>query len=240
MNPELLEKYNKYMLAMDERPAGSKEEDSRHALTISRETGAGAITVARMVTEILEKNRGETPSGPWAVFEQNLVQKVLEDHLLPEEFERYLPEEAVDRISDFSEEFFGLHPSSWTLVQKTNQTILKLAAKGNVVLIGRGAHLVAAKLPHVLHVRLVAPLDFRIKHIEQHFQLDRKAAIDFIKKEDEAKNSYLTRNFRSEVLSNLNFHLIVNTGRLGFPKSAQLIAEAIMHERKHEEDLQPA
>ena len=57
----------------------------------------------------------------------------------------------------------GLHPSSWTLVQQTNATILQLAQMGNVILVGRGATVITSKLNNVFHVRLVGSLEKRIE-----------------------------------------------------------------------------
>lgn len=229
MNPEIINKFNAYMLAQKNKPSSTGERPPLHALSISRETGAGSITVAQLITEILEVREGQSSSYPWAIFERNLVQKVLQDHLLPKSIERYLPEAAVNRLTDLSEEIFGLHPSSRTLVQKTNETIHKLASKGNVILVGRGSHLVTARLKHVLKVRLIAPMDFRIRHIEEYFQLSRKDAIEYIRKEDRAKKSYLRRNFGRKTRDPLHFHLTVNTGLMGFFDSANLIAEAILN-----------
>lgn len=239
MNPELLEKFNSYMFAQESRRFHTEEKPPLHAITISRETGAGSITVAQLVMEIIEVKEGHSSSYPWAIFDRNLVKKVLEDQLLPESMERYLPEDKVNRMTDFSEEVFGLHPSARTLVQKTNETIFKLALKGNAILVGRGSHVVTAPLKHVLHVRLIAPLEFRIRHIEEYFQLSRKEAFEFVQKGDRAKSGYLSRNFGGQSRNPLHFHLIVNTGRLGFFDSANLIAETVLNMQSEPKCPQP-
>src|SRR3569833_2439623 len=48
--------------------------EQQPAITLSRETGAGAVTIARMAAERLQTGS----SQPWAVFDRNLVQKTLE------------------------------------------------------------------------------------------------------------------------------------------------------------------
>src|ERR1700744_5816658 len=52
------------------------------SITLSRETGAGAVTIGKMVLEILQ-NESHGPL-PWTLFDRNLVEKVIEDHSLPE------------------------------------------------------------------------------------------------------------------------------------------------------------
>ena len=201
------------------------------AVTISRETGAGAVTVGKLLADYLEGREAGLPHSAWAVFDRELVKMVLRDHGLPAEVERYMPEDASGRFADAMEEVLGLHPSSWTLVQSTNHTIRRLALAGNVILVGRGAHLVAGGLRHVLHIRLVAPLDFRVRHIQEYYQLNRKQAEEFVRKGDQAKARYVRRNFESRVQDPLSFHLTINTGRVNYAQAARIIGDVVLNMR---------
>lgn len=64
--------------------ASSTSPEGRHpsVITISRQAGAGAWQVAE---ELIRRLQEQTPAGsrPWAVFDRNLVEEVLEDHHLP-------------------------------------------------------------------------------------------------------------------------------------------------------------
>ena len=80
---------------------------------------------------------------------------MLEEHSLPKSLARFMPEDRISEVSDTMDELFGLHPPSWDLVHKTSETILHLAQLGHVIIIGRGAKVITAKLDGVLHVRLV-------------------------------------------------------------------------------------
>jgi cytidylate kinase-like protein len=83
----------------------------------------------------------------WALFDQNIVKAVLEDQGLSKHLEEFIKEDGKPALEDAFEELLGLHPSTPALVQSVTRTILKLANAGGVVLIGRGAHMVCAKLP---------------------------------------------------------------------------------------------
>jgi hypothetical protein len=99
------------------------------------------------------------------VFERNLVEKILQDHKLPAALERFMPEDAAFPLNDAVETLLGLHPSSWTLVEHTTQSIRRLAIMGNVILIGRGSNIISAQLTHVFNFRLVAPLRERVRRV---------------------------------------------------------------------------
>lgn len=198
------------------------------AITISRETGAGAVTIAQMAAERLDREEEGDDRCPWTVFDRNLTEKVLEDHNLPAKLKRFMPEDAISPVDDVLEELLGLHPSQWTLVQHTTETILRLATLGNVVLVGLGANLITARLKHVLHVRLVAPLERRLRHAEQYYKLGRKDAIDFVRKNDLARRRYVRRYFNADIEDPVGYHLTINTGQVTFPEAARLIAEGVI------------
>ena len=147
------------------------------AVTISRETGAGAVTVAGLLAERLQKGT----SAKWAVFDRNLVERVIEDHEMPVRMRRFLPEDSQSAIASAVEEIFGLHPSVWTLVEHTTETILRLAKMGNVIVVGRGGTMITAKLAHVVHVRLIAPFDWRASHCMEFYQMSQAAAEEFVR-----------------------------------------------------------
>ena len=141
--------------------AAAKAGVPRRAVTISRQTGSGAHSVAEKLATFLQA-RSPKDACPWTVFDRNLVEQVLEDHNLPQRLAQFMPEDRVSEIADTMDELFGLHPPSWTLVHQTSDTILRLAELGNVILIGRGATIITSKLDYVFHVRLVGSLERRV------------------------------------------------------------------------------
>jgi len=136
-------------------------------------------------------------------------------------------EDATFPLNDAVDELLGLHPSSWTLMERTTQTIRRLAMMGNVILVGRGSNIIAAHMPHVFHVRLVAPLKDRVRQVEQYYHLKPAEAAQRVRDMDEAKSRYVRRYFRADVADPLNYHLTINTAYTGFQKAAQTIANLV-------------
>jgi cytidylate kinase len=98
---------------------------------------------------------------------------------------------------------------------------------GNVILVGRGANIVAAHMPHVFHIRLVAPLKERLGHIEEYYKLKPAEAVKMARDLEESRKRYVRRYFRADVGDPLNYHLIINTAHTGFPKAAKIIANLV-------------
>ncbi|MGA2080810.1 MAG: cytidylate kinase-like family protein [Holophaga sp.] len=194
------------------------------ALTISHQTGAGAHEMAALVVGLLQ---AAEPAGAakWTVFDRDLVSKVLEEHHLPQSLAERMPEDRRTWIQDLMEELVGLRPTSWDMVPKIMETVLHLANSGHVVLVGRGANLITAKMPNVFHVRLIASLPERMARIEQLEHLDPDAAAEFITNGDRGRERFVKTHFHVQVEDELLYHLVINTGRIPLPDAAQLIAD---------------
>ncbi len=214
------------------RPAGAgvismKDGNRRCAVTISRQTGSGAHIVAEKLAALLQEH---TPKDacPWTVFDRNLVEKVLQEHDLPERVARFMPEDRISSISDTMEELFNLHPPSWLLVRKVSETVLHLVELGNVIVIGRGATAITAKLDHVFHVRIIGSLEKRVQHVQELNHISKEAALRIVRREDRGRVRYVKRYFKSDLEDPLLYHLVINTDLVSYSEAARLIAEGVL------------
>jgi hypothetical protein len=202
----------------------------RAAVTLSRQAGSGSHVVAERLLEYLQ-TAAPQDACPWTIFDRNLVEKVLEDHHLPTRLARFMTEDRISEIADTMDELFGLHPPSWTLVRQTSDTILRLAELGNVILIGRGAHVITAKLDHVFHVRLVGSLERRLEHIQEYYKLGKKAALGFLREEDGGRRRYLKKYFGKDIDDPLLYDMILNTDRMSYAEAAVIIGNAVLRHK---------
>jgi len=197
------------------------------AITISRQSGCGAHEIAKLLAKYLEQHAPDK-SRCWHVLDRNLAEKVLEEHQLPIRYARFMPEDRLSEFGDVMEELLGTHPPSATFVQQTSETIFHLAEQGNVILIGRGANLVTRNLPHAFHVRLVAPLESRLKHFQKSHDLSPNMALKRIQNEDRGRKRYVKKYFEEDLENPLLYHLVLNTDLLPYEKAAQLIGETAL------------
>ncbi len=197
----------------------------RRAVTISRQAGCGAVHVAEKLASQLQQH-APVPGVNWTVFDRELMDKVLADHKLPKYLAKFLPEDRASQIEDTIADIFGVHPPAQTIVQQTAETMLQLAELGGVILIGRAGNIVTAKLPHVLHVRLVAPLDDRIERICHDDRKTPAEARRFCLEEEQARARYLKTYFHADINDPLHYHLVINTSRVGYDSAAGLICDA--------------
>lgn len=202
---------------------------THHFITISRQGGCGAHAITHKLRDILQ---ARTPANqrPWTVFDKNLVERVMEDHQLPKQMEKYLREDCISEIGDIMDNLFGLHPSSWTLVQKTSETILRLANLGNCIIIGRAANIVTDKLDHGLHVRLVGSLDKRIQRMMKFENMDHDTAEETLDKQDHGRIRHLKKYFNKDLNDPMLYDMFINTDHFSDEDVARLI-EAALYKR---------
>jgi cytidylate kinase len=196
-------------------------------ITISRQTGAGSKPVCEKLIKIMDEY-SEFEGVKWAFFDRNLIEKVLEDHNLPEQISEFMKEEKYKHLNAVVYEMLGLKPAEWTIIQKTTDTILQLARMGNVVIVGRGANIITSKLKNTFHIRLIASMEKRVEHIKSLMDMNEKEALSYIKKEDENRKKYLKSYFHVDVDDPLLYHMTVNTDLLTHKGTAYLIAEAVV------------
>jgi cytidylate kinase len=208
-------------------PGRSLVERIPRAVTISRQTGCGAVIVAGKLAHYLQQH--SPPDAPkWTVFDRELMDKVLADHNLPKYLAKFLPEDRASQIEDTLADIFGVHPPTHTLVEQTAETMLQLAELGDAIIIGRAGNIVTARLPHVLHVRLVAPLEDRIERICRDDHKTPAEARRFCLEEEQARTRYVKTYFRADINDPLLYHLTINTSRMGCDSAARIIGDAVL------------
>ena len=205
------------------------ETTGRRAVTISRQAGCGALAVAEKLARYLQEQPPKH-AVPWTVFDRNLMDKVLEDHDLPKRLAQFLPEDRISYLEDIMADLLQTYPPSRTVVRQTTETILKLASVGNVILIGRGGNVITARLPNIFHVRLVAPLEERIEHSHKSYGMTKAEARKFCLREDLGRKRYLKKYFNADINDPLLYHLIINTGLVGYDDAAKLIGDAMLNQ----------
>jgi cytidylate kinase len=196
------------------------------AVTISRQAGSGGHSVGGRLAELLQA-RYPQASPPWTVFDKNLVEKVLEDHHLPNRLAKFMREDRISEIADTMDELFGLHPPSWTLVRKTADTILRLVEVGHVIVIGRGAHVITRNLDYVFHVRLVGSLERRVKYMQELEHLNAEAARALVERDDRGRARFLKKYFNKDINDPLLYHLVINTDLVTYDNAARMIADQV-------------
>lgn len=196
------------------------------SLTLSRQTGARARSIGMKLQAVLRAQAADA-TVPWTLFDENLVQQVLEDHQLPSDLEQFMPDDTIGEITATINELLGRHPSLWTLFEKSASTIVRLSRMGHSIIVGRGGNEITKGLSNVLNVRLIGSETLRLRHMMKVHGMSETGGRKFIKEEDAARRRFIKQHFGTDIDDPMRYDLVINTDHLEDEAVVQLLLAGI-------------
>jgi cytidylate kinase len=209
------------------RAAGAKP-GHRPFMTISRQTGAGGHTLARVVVQEMQKEDEPIFRG-WQVFDRQLAEKLMEDSKLRVSMQSLLTEEYRSQTEDAIFTLLGGETSQYALLKKLFEIIRTLAALGGVIIVGRAGMCVARGLPDGLHLRLVASEPVRVKRIMGLFHLSEQEAREMVAEQDRDRARLVRDYFHRDINDPLLYDATWNTDTASFDAIAASVIALIKH-----------
>jgi cytidylate kinase len=202
-------------------------------ITISRQFGSHGDTVAQLLCDRLG----------YRYFDKNLMMGLAVQVGME-------AEEVVDfsdvkyRARSLVERLFGNYavpmadPGTWAAAaeataqeeltaEQLKQLIRAAYTEGNVVVLGRGGQIVLQDQPDVLHVRLIAPLELRIRRHGERAGLTADAARGQVLKRDRASVDFVKRYYNADVADPALYDLIISTAKITPAAAAGLVISAL-------------
>ena len=212
-------------------------------VTISRQVGSGSRQIATEVANLLGfrffDKRLMIQVATEVGLSENEVVDFSEEHYKAGGFLERLfgyQSHVVARVSTRQRDNTGAETLS---AQSLNEaycidlirTTIRAAYKqDNVVILGRGSQAILQDMPNVFHVRVVAPLDVRVRRIQTEDKgLSTQKARDWAVAQDQKTAQYLKRFFGIRWDDPMLYHLVINTDKLKPQSAAEFIAQAVTH-----------
>lgn len=167
-------------------------------ITISRQTGCGARGIAWAICDELNKRKpaGKT-EGNWRYINREILQESAQQlNLDPAALEsviddknRGIMDEIVGALSTHS------HKSDQKILKTVQDVIRQFAVNGKVIIIGRGGANICSDIKLALHIKLVAPEDWRITEIARRLDFSKAYATEYVRKRDVERDLLVTKLF---------------------------------------------
>ncbi len=103
----------------------------------------------------------------------------------------------------------------------------ELAARSDVVIIGRGGQAILREHPRCLHVRITAPIAVRIRRIAAREGLSAERAKERVKESDKARLDYHRKYFKIDPADPDLYDIVINMTHISEEDAAELIAAAV-------------
>jgi cytidylate kinase len=105
--------------------------------------------------------------------------------------------------------------------------VAELAAKSNVVIVGRGGQAILKGHPRCLHVRITAPIAVRIRRIAAREGLSAEKAKERVEESDKARLDYHRKYFKIDPADPDLYDIVLNMTHISEEDAAELIAAAL-------------
>lgn len=185
-------------------------------VTVSRQYGSGGRYVAKM----LAKELGVP------IYDKQIIEMTAQNFGFSKEFVADYEEKPINRFyyafslgGDLNS---GLSMNDKIFIEQAN-IMKKLAAQGSCVIVGRCADYVLRDRTDVLNVYIHTDMAHRVARAVQFYGLDEESALKAIKKSDKQRRKYHNDYANREWDNALNYHLAIDSDRIGVDNSAKLI-----------------
>ena len=200
-------------------------------VTISKESG----TESEKVASLLAKKLG------WNYIGKELVARLSKELRISEGEVEAFRQHAQSRLLRFVDRY------TCSLVQKVvdkergclddenyfeaiKKVVEEVYQAGNAIILGWGGQCLLRGKPDVLHVRLVKDEQGKIETIMKKFKLDRKAAKEYIAREEEDSKSLIKHYFKEDWNDVRLYDLIIDTGKTSVENAVDTIIKNLKRE----------
>ena len=144
----------------DESPAAA---GIRPLVTISREFGCPSKLIAQILVDALNKKGETTHAGKWKFINKEVLESAAKElQLNPAEVRYLLSAGEKGLLEDMLVSFSSAYASNIKIKRTLIKVVNTIAQSGYVILVGRGSAAILRGRPGTLHVRLQAPVEWRI------------------------------------------------------------------------------
>ncbi|HEU5393680.1 MAG TPA: cytidylate kinase family protein [Candidatus Methylomirabilis sp.] len=175
-------------------------------LTISQELGSGGTAIVTRLAEVL----GVRVADREIILKAAAACGIHETKL----------EEVADKA-----------PTLWERIDEekrrysiyVREAVYDLAREGQVILVGRGGQVLFRDVPHVLKIRIVAPLEARARRVAERQKLDPEAALRIVERDDRDRAARMRYLFDVDWRDPRLYDLVLNTGHLSAESAVEVM-----------------
>jgi cytidylate kinase len=199
-------------------------------ITISRQFGAGAMALGKMLAE----------TYGYTLASREIVQQIADKAKVSTDFVLSVEKEAGTRLSRFMTRIISsrgmvskiLRDDSGYIDEKLYLdylvlTVVQIADEGNAIVMGRGSQYILRSHPDAIHILLVDDLDNRIKRVERREKVSSEEAARIVHHEDKRRLNLYHRLGKQDYDSPSLYHMVLNMSRLTRRQAFDMICHIV-------------
>jgi cytidylate kinase len=187
-----LETYLKEKYLHDQE--SKKTKDPGPLVTISREYGCDAQYISASLTKTLNSNFKQIGQNKnWEIISKEILEASANMLKTDQKnIEHIFTYEKRSLLDDFVQSFTDTQYHCDLKIRNTiRKVVYAFAEEGYAVILGRAGAQITREIDKSLHVRLVAPFDWRVNHVMEKHDLNEKNASRLVKEMDENRKEFI-------------------------------------------------
>jgi cytidylate kinase len=199
------------------RTEEKKKDERISVITISREAGSGGNILAKRLSDQLE----------FDLFSQEFIHNMAESASVSVRLLETLDEKGASVLEEWISSIVDkrhLWPDQY--LQHLMKIIGTIGKHGRAVIVGRGANFVLPPEKR-LSVRVIAPLETRLRNASQKFSVSVDEARSRVLKTESDRKAFIKKYFNDDIRHPLNYDLIINTRMLSIDDAVNSVSGAL-------------
>ena len=200
-------------------------------ITISRQFGAGGITIGKMIAESLG----------YTFADNDILQRVAKEANVSTHWIESFEKEAGSKLSRLISSMVSKRFLDRVLADERGYLdeqiyldylvliIAQFADEGDVVILGRGSQYILNDHPDAVHILLVNEFENRVKFMMERYEMSRKKAERTVVSEDRRRVSLYKRLGKSDYEDPQLYHMVLNMGRLDLETGRDMVCKLVEH-----------
>ncbi|WP_319407074.1 cytidylate kinase-like family protein [uncultured Desulfosarcina sp.] len=200
-------------------------------ITISRQFGAGGITLGKMIADSLG----------YTFADRDILERVAKEANVSTHWVESFEKEAGSKLSRMISRMVSKRWMDRVLSDERGYLdeqiyldylvliIAQFADEGNVVILGRGSQYILNDHPDAFHILLVNEFESRVQFIMKRYEMARNKAERLVGNEDRRRLSLYKRLGKSDYENPHLYHLVLNMGRLDLETARDMVCTLMEH-----------
>ena len=194
-------------------------------VTISRQFGAGGLTLGKMIANELG----------YMFADQDIVERVAKEANVSPHWVETVEKEAGGKLSRFISKMVSKplvdrilkdergYIDEETYLDYIVLIIAQIADEGDVVILGRGSQYILNDHPDAYHILLINDFENRVKFMTENYDLSQAKAAQVVNREDKRRMSLYRKLGKADYDSSSLYHLVLNMARIDLQQALKLV-----------------
>jgi len=193
-------------------------------ITISRMTGCDGREVAASLVSRLNIKYN---TSKWRWIDKDIIYHAAHElRTDTQRVETYYQGLSMNEMSEMIMAFSGSFVTDSSVKKAIREVVLTMAREGHAVIIGRGGVSITQNIPGALHVRLVAPLPWRVENVKKKKGMLAEKAEKYVAETDEKRSKLITEFLdRKPVSLDALFDVTLNRSSFSIDQLSELLLE---------------